>query len=158
MSVQLSQPERAVGVSVVMGFVHLQVTAAASGDIVAPLPSTARLIPSLLLQVHSMDRQRHQPTRSRRANVLKAMSGMISVLTKMTVALSMDIADPASSTAIPQSLMTEVAMRKLEHVVVEVLGTEFAVMVYAVRNTASAERVSCTAQIKLTTCKKQIAT
>ena len=50
--------------------------------------------------------------------MLKAMSGMISVLTKMTVALSMDIADPASSTAIPQPLMTEVAMRKLEHVVV----------------------------------------
>ena len=146
MSVQLSQPERAAGVSVgkrnlrlslypvslssliihpslckisvsEMGFAHLQVTAAASGDIVAPLLSTVRLIPSLLLQVLSMDRQQHQPTRLRRANVLKAMSGMISVLTKITVALNMDIVDPASSTAISQPLTTEVTTKKLEHAV-----------------------------------------
>lgn len=39
----------------------------------------------------------------------------------------------------------------------EELGTEFAVMVYAVRSTASAARVSCIAQVKPTTCKKQVA-
>jgi len=105
-----------------MGFAHSQDTAAPSGAIVEPLPSTARMILLLLLQVPSRERRRHQPPRSRQVNVLLAMLEMLTVLTRITVALSMDIADLASSTATPQPLTTtiaiQLAMKKLGHVVV----------------------------------------
>lgn len=112
--------------SSVMGFAHLQDTVAPSGAIVEPLPSTARMIPLLLLQVPSRERRRHQPPRLRQANVLLAILEMLTVLTRTTVALSMDIADLASSTAIPQPLTTEIAiqlaMKKLEHAVVSFIA------------------------------------
>ena len=99
-------------------------TAAASGAIVELLPNTARMILLFLLQVPSMDRRRHQPTRLRRANAQKATLEMITVLMRITAAVSMDIVDLESSTAIlPQPPLMAIAivvaiMTKLELVVV----------------------------------------
>lgn len=97
--------------------------AAASGAIVELLPSTARMILLFLLQVPSMDRRPHQHTRLRRANAQKATLEMITVLMRITAAVSMDIVDLESSTAIPQPPPMAVAivvaiMTKLELVVV----------------------------------------
>lgn len=97
--------------------------AAASGAIVELLPSTARMILLFLLQVPSMDRRPHQHTRLRRANAQKATLEMITVLMRITAAVSMDIVDLESSTAIPQPPMMAIAMvvailTKLELVVV----------------------------------------
>ena len=98
-------------------------TAAASGAIVELLPNTARMILLFLLQVPSMDRRRHQPTRLRRANAQKATLEMITVLMRITAVVSMDIVELESSTAIPQPPMMAIAMvvailTKLELVVV----------------------------------------
>ena len=97
--------------------------AAASGAIVELLPSTARMILLFLLQVPSMDRRPRRPTRLRRANAQKATLEMITVLMRITAAVSMDIVDLESSTAIPQPPMMAIAMvvailTKLELVVV----------------------------------------